>query len=225
LIVLAAIFYKEFLKFRWTWLTVLVLNLALMAYLYVATRQLFILDHAEMVWYRVLHLGSIHYEMFKYAPAITGLLLGGIQYLPEMWGERLRLSLHLPLSPHLLILAHLLVGLTALGLAICVDLATLAWITSIHFPVDGVVTTVATALPWAVAGVAAYLGTTLGLLEPNYKRKIFNLVVSAGVVASLLQPTEPGGYALSLPYLAIMVILMVPTVLLPAYRFRYRRVS
>jgi hypothetical protein len=223
--VLAAIFCKEFLKFRWTWLTVLVLNLALMAYLYVATRQLFILDHAEMVWYRVLHLGSIHYEMFKYVPVITGLLLGCIQYLPEMWGERLRLSLHLPISPHLLILAHLLVGLTALGLAIVVDLAALAWITSIYFPIDGVVTMVVTALPWTIAGVATYLGTTLGLLEPNYKRKIFNLVVSAGVVVSLLQPTEPGGYALSLPYLVLVVGLMVPTVLLPAYRFRYRRVS
>lgn len=222
---LAAIFYKEFLKFRWTWLTVLVLNIALMAYLYVTTRQLFIFDHAEMVWYRVLHLGSIHYGIFRYAPVITGLLLGCIQYLPEMWGERLRLSLHLPLSPHLLILAHILVGLTALGLVIVMDMATLAWITALYFPMEGVLTTMTTALPWAIAGVAAYLGVTLGLLEPSYKRKIFNLIVSAGVVASLLQITEPGGYALSLPYLLIMVVLMVPTVLLPAYRFRYRRVS
>ena len=222
---LGAIFLKEFLKLRWMWLTVLVLNGLLMAYIFVTTRQLFIMDHAEMVWYRVIQLGRIPYVSLRYAPVITGLLLGCIQYLPEMWGERLRLSLHLPISPHLLILSHLLVGLVALGLAIALDLVALVLIIAIYFPIETVVTALLTVLPWAMAGVAAYLGVTLGLLEPRYPLKLFNFGICTGVVGIFLYPVQPGSYLYVFFYLTVPVVLMIPAVLLPAYRFRFRRVT
>ena len=82
-----------------------------------------------------------------------------------------------------------------------------------------------TALPWTLAGLAAYLGVTLGLLEPSYRLKFFNLAVAAGVAGLFLFPAEPGGYAFLLVKLALPLLLMIPAVLLPAYRFRYRRVS
>jgi hypothetical protein len=47
---LKPIFYKEFLKIRWFWLTLLALNGLLMAYIYVETRRLFVLDHAEIAY-------------------------------------------------------------------------------------------------------------------------------------------------------------------------------
>jgi hypothetical protein len=222
---LTAIFSKEFIKLRWMWLALLGLNGLLMAYIFVTTRQLFILDHAEMVWYRVLDLGQIHYDPLRYAPILTGLLLGGIQYLPEMRDERLRLSLHLPISPHLLILAHLLVGLVALGLVGLLDLVALALITARYFPTEAVLIALLTALPWGMAGAVAYLGVTLGLLEPSYKLKLFNMTISAGVVGMFLHPAEPGGYLYVLLYLPLPVLLMIPAVLLPAYRFRYRKVT
>ncbi|MCG8334702.1 MAG: hypothetical protein MJE63_09305, partial [Proteobacteria bacterium] len=101
---LKSVFFKEYLKIRWLFFTLAALNLVLMIYIFIDTRQLFIMDHAEMVWYRVLHLGQIHYDDLKYAPIATGIVLAFIQYLPEMMGERLRLSLHLPVSPHRLIM-------------------------------------------------------------------------------------------------------------------------
>jgi hypothetical protein len=219
------IFYKEWIKIRWAWATVLALNGLLMAYIYLETRHLFAMDHAEIVWYRVLHLDQVHYAHLKYAPVATGLLLAVIQYLPETIGERLRLSLHLPVSPHRLVLAHILVGLTAVGLVVALDLAALALITVRFFPAEAVSTALKTALPWTLAGPAAYLGVTLGLLEPRYRLKMFNLTVAAGVAGLFLFPAAPGGYARLLPGLAVFVLLMIPSVLLPAYRFRYRRVS
>ena len=119
---LKPIYYKEFLKIRWLWLTLVAFNGLLMVYIYIETRRLFVLDHAEIVWYRVMHLSQIHYALMKYVPLITSLLLAAIQYLPEMVGERLRLALHLPVSPHRLIMAHVLVGLTAVGLIIALNL-------------------------------------------------------------------------------------------------------
>ncbi len=46
-----------------------------------------------------------------------------IQYLPEMSQERLRLSLHLPVSPHRLIIGHVLIGLSAVTLIIALATA------------------------------------------------------------------------------------------------------
>ena len=222
---LGPIYYKEYLKIRWPWLTLLVLNGLLMAYIFIDTRRLFILDHAEIVWYRVMHLNQIYYTHMKYAPLITGLLLAGIQYLPEMVAERLRLSLHLPVSPHRLILAHILVGLTAALLIILVNVTGLALITARIFPVEAVATALWTIVPWCMAGLTAYLGLTLALLEPTYRLKVYHLVVAAGVAGLYLLPATPGGYSPSMPILAVPLLLLIPAVLLPAYRFRYRRVS
>ena len=222
---LKPIYFKEFLKIRWLWLTLTGFNALLMAYIYVETRRLFALDHAEIVWYRVMHLNQIHYHYLKYAPVLTGLLLATIQYLPEMTGERLRLSLHLPVSPHRLIMAHVMVGLTAVGLVIVLDLVALALITIRFFPGEAVGTALWTALPWGMAGPAAYLGVTLALLEPDYRLKLFNLAIAAGVAGLYFHPAEPGGYVFLLFGLALPLLLLVPAVLLPAYRFRYRRVS
>lgn len=222
---LKPIYYKEFLKIRWLWLTLLAANALLMAYIFVETRQAFTLDHAEIVWYRVMHLGRIHYGLLQYAPLLTGILTACIQYLPEMTCERLRLSLHLPVSPHRLILAHVLVGLTAVGTAVALDLAALALITARFFPAEAVNAALLTSLPWGFAGLTAYLGVTLGLLEPNYKRKIFNMAVAAGIVALFLHRADQGAYSRALIFIWVPVVLMIPAVLLPAYHFRFRRVS
>lgn len=222
---LGSIFYKEFLKIRWIWLTLAALNAMLMAYVFIETRWLFAMDHAEIVWYRVIHLGHLHYGLMQYAPAVTGLLTACFQYFPEMAGERLRLSLHLPVSPHRLVLAHVLVGLAAMAVIIGLDMVLLALVTARYFPVESVIVALYTALPWALAGLAAYVGVTFGLLEPNYRHKLFNLVVAAGIVGLFLRPAEQGAYSHVLAAIIAPILIMVPAVLLPAYHFRFRRVS
>lgn len=222
---LKAIFLKEYWKIRRPWFALLMLNLALMGYIYIDTRQLFLLTNPEVVWYRVLHIGQMYYASFKFAPVLTGLLIACIQFLPEMRDERLRLSLHLPISPHRLVLAHILVGLVAGGGLILFDLTALCMITSVFFPKEVVVLTFLTTLPWALAGVTAYLGGTLVLLEPGLRLRILCVAISSGVVGLFLFPAAPGAYSRCLPLLLAPLLLMIPAVLLPAYHFRYRKVS
>lgn len=222
---LASIFYKEYLKIRRAWLIIASCNLLLLAKIFIDTRQLFLQDHAEIVWYRVMHLGQMNYEMFQYAPLLTGLSLSCFQFLPEMTGERLRLSLHLPFSPHRLILAHVITGLAAVALIIGIDLVALTAIESTYFPVESVHTALFTVLPWCAAGLSAYLGGTLGLLEPNIKRRLFNLAIAAGVTGLFLHHAAPAAYAKALPLLLAFMLLLAPAVLLPGYHFRLRRVS
>ena len=57
-----------------------------------------------------------------------------LQFLPEMQGERFRLSLHLPASSNAVILTHLLAGLAAIGLLYLCDGAILTGITLLYFP-------------------------------------------------------------------------------------------
>ncbi len=222
---LLSVFFKEIYKIRWMWLMVLLLNLVVAGYVCMASRRLFILDHPEIVWYRVMHLGQIHFGTLKALPLVTGILVACIQFLPEMWGQRLRLCLHLPISPHVLILYHIWVGLAAFVLAVVPVLGALWWISWTYFPFEAMVSDFLTFLPWCFAGLASYLGGALAMLEPNFRLKTFNVIISAGVAGLFLRNAEPGAYAHTLWVLLLFLGLMVLSVLLPAYRFRYRRAS
>lgn len=220
-----AIFRKELFKIRWLTLLTLTAHICILLYIYVATRRLFILDHAEVVWYRVLHLGQIHYGLLTYIPLLSGILIACFQFLPEMWGERFRLSLHLPVPPAFVALAHLLVGVTVYCAMALTDLCGLGLITGLFFPWQGIQISLLTALPWTMAGAGAYLGMALALLEPDFRLKAVNLVIGAGVTGLYLQQVEPGAYGPSLVLLIAPLALMMPAVLLPVFRFRYRRVG
>ncbi|MCG8620157.1 MAG: hypothetical protein MI802_28385 [Desulfobacterales bacterium] len=222
---IAAIFRKEYYKIRWPWLILLLFNLGLMSYIGITTRRLFILDHPEVVWYRVLHLGQIHCDAMMHAPLLSGILIACFQFLPEMWGERFRLALHLPVSPGYVALSHLFVGLTAYIILAGMDLVLLAVITARFFSGEGVMVTLVTALPWTMAGAAAYLGGALTLLEPNYRLRAVNLGLAAGVAGLYLGKGMPGTYGPSLIYLVLPLALMMLAILLPVLRFRYRRVG
>ena len=64
-----------------------------------------------------------------------------------MIGERLRLSLHLPISPHLLILGHVAVGLIATGIILFLDMAVLTYIVALFFPIEVICNVLLTVLP------------------------------------------------------------------------------
>ena len=216
-------FLKEFYKIRWLMLMVILANAAVCIYVFIQTRRLFILDHPEVVWYRVLHLGQINYNDFKYVPLITGILIAFIQYLPEMWQQRMRLSLHLPAPIQTIVFMHVGIGLAAYCLAMVPNAVTLGWVTLRYFPQETLDTVFITVLPWFLAGTAAYLGGTLVLLEPNMKLKIFNTIITAGAAGLYLQWAGPGQYEQIVLLFMLPMGLLFFSVLLPAYRFRYRR--
>ncbi|MCP4722335.1 MAG: hypothetical protein GY860_22985 [Desulfobacteraceae bacterium] len=220
-----AIFRKEFFKIQWPWLLVLCSNLCLMAWIWVCTRRLFIMDHPEIVWYRMLHLGQIHFENMIYLPLISGIFIACFQFLPEMSAERFRLSLHLPASPWKITMAHLATGLFAYTLTALVDLLGLGLITARYFPWEGVTISLVTALPWTMAGACAYLGGALALLEPNFRLKAVNLCLGAGTAGLYMADVMPGAYENSLGILILPLVLMAAGVLVPVLHFRYRRVG
>ncbi|PID77343.1 MAG: hypothetical protein CSB24_02010 [Deltaproteobacteria bacterium] len=220
-----AILFKEYCKIHRGWLALFLLHLALLAYIFIDTRQLFVADKAEMVWYQLLHLGQIYYEPFKYLPVISGIIISLIQYLPEMRDERLRLSLHLPIAAHRLIFAHLTAGILAIALLLLPDLLILTAISRIYFPPEICLLTLKTVTPWVLAGFASYLGGALTILEPSIRLRLINAALGLGVSGLFLLSCRPGGYWPAIFLLLIPLLLMIPAALLPAHNFRLRRSS
>lgn len=219
------ILFKEFLK---TWkplLLALAGNLAVCAYVFLETRALFRREHPEMVWRQVMELGLLFYGALEYVPLLTGAAIAVMQFLPEMRRERLRLSLHLPVDPALLLLAHLAAGLGGLAICLAVQAAALA-LTALHWlPRETLVQAFGVWAGWALAGGVGYLGAALVLLEPALPRRIANLALAAGLAGLFFWPASRPALRAALPWLALSLPLLLLAVLHPAYRYRNRRIG
>ncbi len=222
---LKAIFFKELYKIRKLWLLLFLANLALSLQFLVTTRRLFLFDHSEIIWYRVMQLGQLYCEQLRYLPLVAGIIVGLVQFLPEMNGERLRLGLHLPVSPQRLLFSHLAAGFLAFVIALLPNIVMLLGASLYWFPVQWLVTLFFTTFPWFLAGITAYLGTALVLLEPGTRLKACNLLLTAGICKWFLIRITPGAYQPAAMILLIPLLLMLFAVLHPAYHFRTRRTA
>ncbi len=215
-----AIAFKEWLKLR-SWLGfMLAAHLVFAAWLYLSIRHQFRFEHAEMIYYQANHIGRIFYDDLRYIPLLTGALIGAAQFLPELLRGRLRLSLHLPMGLAPLVLAHLGIGLEALLVFLALDLAALAITIGSFFPAAFIGSALLTAAPWILAGIAAYFGVALTLLEPRRRYQAANLALSAGVVWLCHRSGQYQAYDLVLGGVAGLVLLLAPASLQAAHRFR-----
>lgn len=219
---LKSIFLKEWLKIRWYWVVALVLNLGALIYLFFDMRHQFQVEHSEMIWYWAFELRQLLYTTIKYIPAFTGALLAAAQFGPEMVNGRFRLSLHLPVRNDLLVWSWVLFGAIMGGLIAILDAIGLYIVVAVWFPHEAAISAVLTALPWFQAGWVAYFGVTLVLLEPQRLRRLTYLGISVSLLALLYMEKGYQEYDRAIISLAIVAMLLVLAVVLPAHRYRHR---
>ncbi|MBL0732454.1 MAG: hypothetical protein JJW03_06360 [Desulfosarcina sp.] len=218
----SSILYKEWLKIRRYLAIAVFLNLAVFGYFFISLRHLFAIEHAEMIWYQAFEIGTLHYTLIKYLSIITGIIIGVAQFIPEMIGHRFRLSLHLPVKPDALVLLSVLIGLFAVALISILDALFLYAVTGIFFPHEAAVSALLTAIPWLWAGLTAYLGIALTALEPQLSRKLVYLLITGGFLCFFYQSNDYESYNRVIWRLAALSLLFIPSVILPAYRYRNR---
>ena len=223
--IFAGVFFKECIKTRLCMLALSVFSLAYMAWIWLGVHRLFLLDHPEIVWYRVMDLGQIPYAALAALPVTCACVFCCCQFLPEIRDERLRISLHLPCGMALLMLAHFLFGLLFLALLYLLDGLLLTLILQRHFPQEAVHMAQLTSLPWFLAGFFAYLCTAHTLLEPQHRSRLMGLLLGLGLCTPLLVKTTPGALAPALPWFALLLPLLLAGLLLPCMNFRHRRVQ
>ncbi|MBQ3058859.1 MAG: hypothetical protein IJD16_00880 [Desulfovibrio sp.] len=223
--ILAGIFFKECIKTRLCMLVLTLISLTYMAWIWLGVHRLFLLDHPEIVWYRVMDLGQIPYGALAVLPVVCACIFCCCQFLPEMRDERLRISLHLPCGMAQLMLAHFFFGLLFLALLYLLDGLLLTLMLQRHFPQEAVHTAHLTSLPWFLAGFFAYLCTAYAILEPQRRSRLVGVLLGLGLCAPLLLTTAPGALAPALPWFALLLPLLLAGLLLPSMNFRHRRVQ
>ena len=181
-------------------------------------------EHAEMVWYQAIHIHTVLYQDIQYLPLMTGLVLAAAQFVPEMLGRRLRLSLHLPTGRDYMLFSCLLSGLL-LYLLICVlDLVIINMTLQSYFPREVAASSLPTMLPWFLAGLLAYLGGVTVLLEIDWPRRIFLLLVFSVLATMLFSGIGYGWFSPALPFLILLFPLAMLSVFESGRRFQERGV-
>lgn len=221
--VFCGVFFKESIKTRSCMLLLLAGSLLFLGRLWLEIRRLFLLDHPEIVWYRVMDLGQIPHDSLTLVPVLCACIFCCCQFLPEMRDERLRISLHLPCGTAPLVLAHLLYGLCFLTLLYGLLGLGLVLILRVFFPPESVVQALLACLPWFLAGLYAYLCTACVLLEPGRRARLLGVQLGAGLCTPLLLKAAPGSFAPVLPFFILGLPLLLVGLLLPALHFRHRR--
>lgn len=151
-----AIIYKEWLKTRITFLICLAGALAMTLYAIMAMKRMATLEGTDQLWLMMLLNGDTFISSLTYVPLICGTAIGIAQMMPEASSKRLKLTLHLPCGHTRMLITMLATGLAetlASGLVIIAGIA--AYDYTVMTPeMTGHV--LLTALPWIMAGVAAY---------------------------------------------------------------------
>ena len=214
------IYYKEWIKTRWYLLLALVITLCFSGYLILRLDRAIELKGIAHVWEVMLSRDAIFIDPIKYVPLLTGILLAIVQFLPEMYHKCLKLTLHLPCS-HLR-LTNSMLGYGVAALLVCFGLNLLALYLYLQhgFAPELVSRILMTSLPWFLAGICAYLMVAWVVLEPTWKMRIVNLVISALALKIFYISGEPEAYNGFLVQLIVFTALTVTLSWNSIHRFK-----
>lgn len=218
-----AIFYKEMIKMRYAALCIGLANILFVAWNTLLVRGLFIQEHSEVVWYRVMNLGQIPYESLWMLPIITAILFCCIQMLPEIRDGKIRIVLHAPCDSRLMLQFHLLFGMCFLIVLFMLDMGIMLYVLHYFFPLEAVQTASVTMLAWFLGGILCYIGCCFLLLEPQMKRRILIFFIFGGMILPLFLYSDAGFYRNILAYFfaLIPVCFMATAVAADDYRNRW----
>lgn len=219
-----SILLKEWLKLRWFFVTCLLGHLAVCLRIFFVIRRQMQEEHAEMVWYQAIHIHTVMYQDIRYLPLFTGLLLAAAQFVPEILGRRMRIALHLPTGRDHMLLLCLLSGISLYLIATGLGCAGVFLTMQHFFPREVALSSLPTIAPWILAGLLAYFGTTIILLEGETTRRIFLALVFGVLVAMMFSGNGYGWFIPALPYLAWLVVPAMLSVFESVRRFQQRGV-
>ena len=171
-----AIFYKEWIKMRCFYPLSALFLFGATAYALLRVQRVITFKGAAHVWEVMLEKEVVFIDILQYLPALLGVLLAVVQFVPEMAQKRLKLTLHLPFPQWKMILLMSGIGLGALALLFIVQTAVLwGYFHALLVP-ELVARILLTALPWYLAGLTLYLLTAWICLEPTWKRRLPDLL-------------------------------------------------
>lgn len=215
-----AITYKEWLKIRWTYAGIAILFVLILTKISLDLSYVMRFQRPVNVWYTVVFRQWLFYELLRFLPLIGGIALAAAQFVPEALQARLKLTLHLPVGENSALIQMLLFGLGMFTMLLVSALVALAILSGIHFPAEVAASALRTALPWFVAGLAAYCAVACIVIDHAWGRRAILLLIAAGLVQGYYESGMYEMYTRSLPWFVLLVFPFGFAVVLSAYRFR-----
>lgn len=215
-----AIFYKEWIKTRWYFLLAVVTTLGFSGYCMLRINRVAELKGVAHVWEVMLQRDVVFVDLLQYVPLLVGILMAIVQFVPEMHRKCLKLTLHLP-YPELKMVGTMLFSGVIL-LLICFAASFLL----MEVYLGGVLAPelknhiLQTALPWYLAGISGYLLVSWICLEPAWKRRILNLVITVFLLKIFFLSDTPEAYNAFLPWLVVSTLLTASFSWLSILRFK-----
>ena len=213
--------YKEWIKTRRTLGVLFVLSLAVLAYVFIEVTHSIRLDEAVNVWYAYMFLGKPLPMAIMAFPLVAGLALSLVQFIPEMTNKRLKLTLHLPADETAIVSCMLLYGYFSLVALFAMIAVVMVIILSLILPLDIIKVFLSTLMPWFVSGLVVYGFAAWICFEPQWKQRIFNLIIGLGLLSVLFVSPIPGVY---LHFGWGLLVLLVASFIFPFYsavRFKH----
>lgn len=215
-----AIFFKEWIKTRWYLLLACIVTLGFSGYSMLRINRVVELKGAAHIWEVMLSRDAVFVNLLEYVPLLVGILLALVQFIPEMYHKCLKLTLHLPYPQLKMINLMLLYGLLALVVCFATNyLLMFVYLQSVLAP-ELYSRILLTALPWYLSGICAYLLIAWVCLEPTWKRRVFNLVVTVLLLRIFFLSSDPEAYNGFLPLLTIYSLLTISFSWLSVLRFK-----
>lgn len=190
-----ALSYKEWMKTRRHIQIALLLIVAVTVYSYIELTYSIRINEAVNVWYGFIYQGMSLSPFMMYILPLTGITLAVIQYVPEMINKRLKLTLHLPYSETYIVLSMLAYGLSVLILLYAFALILLVIVMSFIMPFEVIGMMIWQLLPWMIAGFCGYGFTAWICIEPQWKQRVSNIVVSVVILSIMFLSIYPGAYS------------------------------
>ncbi|XPV74701.1 MAG: hypothetical protein ACNI27_08620 [Desulfovibrio sp.] len=217
---IAALAYKEWLKLRGVFWGPLIVVGAALCFVFISFRHVNEIIGSTMLWVDVAIADKIFYTNLKYVAVYAGVWFALFQFIPECSGKRLRLLFHLPVNRRKSVYFMVGIGLLCTAAVCGVAAAGLACIVGTYMPFQAVKMTLLTCAPWLLAGIPAYLGAVLVVMDPSWWHKLMHGFVTTVFIFILTAPTMQGAFEHSLHFYALACLFWVLPLEVAAFRFK-----
>lgn len=210
---LNAVFYKEWIKTKWFYIIAGLVLTGFAVYAGIYINRISELAGAQNLWEYFLLKGDSLITTIKYVPLITGIGGAVAQFVPEMHRKCLKLTLHLPCDSLKTVGAMILFGVVILLLYFLLDYFVLYFLFLDILPLEIRSRILQTSLPWFLAGLCGYTFGAWIVLQPKWKKRIPQMLLSVFVIKMFFITDTVGAYTRALWFFVPMTVL---TALLPA---------
>lgn len=216
-----AIFYKEWIKSRHLIVLLVAIAVALVLYSILSTSHMFRNQGAVTAWFSVIEKDMpIVSSIIGWFFIVTAISISVLQYTSEMINKRFKLTLHLPKSEN-----NLMSTLLAYGVISLLSIYTLTTVSLIgamyyFYPYEMLASYLLHLISYMLVGLAGYFLVVWIVVEPIWKIRIANTVLSIAILSAFTLDAKTGGYIYSIPYQLFIVILSSVCAFYSASRFK-----